>query len=140
MPHACLSALLCLGWGVHIATAQLACVPQVWPTTSLTLAWDSPTPTPGATLTGWVLERQRGENAWMELPAPSIFENATSDSDLQAGETYFYRIRVTGVLADGSLYTSGFGTESVTDPPCVTVVEPHPPSLGLPQNFQAVAQ
>ena len=125
-------------WNITVM-AQSACMPQVTTETSLVVTWDVPAQPLGVILTGYILERQMDSNQWMELPPPSIFENTAPDSGLQVWHSYFYRLRFTGTLADGSSSTSDFGTMSITNPPCVTVVEP-PPPLDVPQNLQAIPQ
>ena len=121
------------------AMAQSVCVPQVITKTSLVVAWDMPPQPLGVILTGYIFERQMDSEPWMELPPPSIFENTAPDSGLQVGHEYYYRLRFTGMLADGSASISDFGTMSITNPPCVMVLEP-PPPLDVPQNFQAIPQ
>ena len=129
--------LLSSPWSIP-AMAQSTCVPQVTTKTSLVLAWDVPVQPPNVILTGYIFERQMDSEPWMELPPPSIFENTAPDSGLQVWHSYFYRLRFTGMV-DGVASTSGFGTMSITNPPCVTVVE-LPPPLDVPQNFRAIPQ
>ena len=98
--------------------AQSTCTLTLTTTDNVTLGWDN-TPQPSdITVLGLSLERQVNGRAWHALPLLPPDTTRYQDNTLKFGNTYLYRLRVKGRLADNTVTFSGYATEG-TPPPCV---------------------
>lgn len=112
-----------------LSEAQTTCTPQITLKTSVKLAWDAPTSEPtGITLTGYVIDKQIDSGAWAQWQSVGPTILTVTDSTLQIGHTYFYRVYALSKDSLANVASSPYATMSTTAPPCVTVIGVAPPT------------